>query len=132
MDDLCRGREGNWTLCQQTLDRIESEARECGAFFIIDIGAGTQHRCQVGLQQYLTPRRQRVVLIYAQPSEAIQRNPLGPTRSVEEYRRTEYETRMALYSIADHRIVDVSGKSKDDAKALFSKFISEAFGVAAR
>jgi hypothetical protein len=129
LDDLCKGHEFNWNICKQALDTIEDEANSNQAFHIIDIGAGTQ--CSPELQQYLLARRQGVVLIYAPPLEVIGRNPLGPARSPEEYEQTEYKTRERLYLTAAHK-VDVSGRSKDDAKTLFAEFVSATFGVASR
>ncbi len=131
LDALCKWRESDWACCQRAFDGIESEAKLRQVFISIDIGAGTQRNRSLELQQYLMPRRQHVVLVWAPPSEVIRRKCQWPGRLPEEFEQTEYKTRDPLYSIATHK-VDVSCKSRDEAKAQFARYIHEAFGVPAR
>jgi|CZKF01.1.fsa_nt_gi hypothetical protein len=129
LDKLCTGQQFNWNVCRHSLDSIESESRLNNAFYMVDIGAGTQ--CLPDLLQYLIPRRQRVILIWAPPSEVIRRNPLGANRSREEYGRTEYISRKNLYSLAMHKL-DVSCMSQDEENAHFMDYVCKTFNITAQ
>ena len=118
LDDLCRGNESNWMICGPVLTNIESRRRDSPfTLRIVDIGAGTQTLPQ--LRDYLSGRRERVVLIWGPESEVVQRNPLGPGRALDEYRQTEYLSRQFLYSIAPYTI-DVTGMREAEVQVVGS------------
>ncbi len=123
-DCECRGFEYNWTVCNLALARLEHSFVQREVLQIIDIGAGTQTLPE--LRDYLAKRRERVVLLWAPESEVIRRNPLGPSRELDEYRLTEYTSREDLYSIASHRI-NVSGLAEPEANQMFANFMAQTF-----
>lgn len=123
IDELCKGYEFNWKICEATLLDIENKVKK-SKICIIDIGAGTQTIQE--LQNFLRPRSKNVVLIYGLPKEVLPRNPLGCDRDPQEFFNTEYLLRRDLYSLAVS-IVDVSGKDKKEAEDQFISFLQEKF-----
>ncbi len=124
LDELCRGRQFDWGFCHQVLARIERDFSPKDVLGIADIGAGIQ--CSPELQQYLSNRRDRVLLIFAPAPEVIARNPLGPDRSLAEYLAREYSSRAGLYAIARHRL-DIAKLSEPEAQRRFIDYIRSNF-----
>jgi len=124
IDFMCRGREFDWPTCRDAICRVENRAGHEKLNVIVDIGAGPQ--CSPELREYLFPKRTQVVLIFGPPEEVVKRNPLGPNRSIEEYRETEYARRIELYSVAAHSI-DVGGKTQQRAQAEFVDYLLRTF-----
>lgn len=126
LDELCRGRTNDWLFCREVMLRAVANCQQQNDLTIIDIGAGTQHDCRGALLEFLLDRRHRALLIWAQPSEVIMRNPLGPNRSTDEYLRTEYTSREQLYAGPVHKL-DVSGLSESQMREAFVNYLSNNF-----
>jgi shikimate kinase len=129
LDRLWSGRTNDWAYCCRQFLAAEAEEPSAQVTIIVDIGAGTQFDCTRQLEQYLTTRRQRVVLVHVPPEALLQRN--DSTRSLDEFSRTEYDTRAKLYGLAAHKL-EVTGKSQEGAKAYFAEYVRKTFGVVAR
>ncbi len=127
LDVICKGRTNDWEYCQRALLHIEDGGRE--GSLILDIGAGTQNDCTRELEQYLTPRSKNVILITMPPGELHVRKNEG--RSLEDFKHIEYDTRTELYAIPAQRL-DVTGKSKDEAKEYFASYLGRVLGIALR
>jgi len=129
IDEICKSKEFDWQTCEKTFLEIEKEEeKDPSKTYIINIGAGSQTRPE--LNNFLKSPRRDVVLVWAPPEEALKRNPLGPNRSLEEYKETEYRLRQCLYSLVDSTsTVDISGKNKEEAQKLFISFLKNKFST---
>ena len=124
IDSLCLRNAYDWSACRLVLAGLEDPIDDPWILNLIDIGAGTQTLPE--LRDYLLKRREHVVLVWAPESEVIQRNPLGPERSRDEYHLTEYANRQQLYAIAPHRI-NVEGVDGAEAGRVLADFLLRTF-----
>lgn len=127
LDKRCSGMQFDWPFCEAALLRIREESQTNRQHTVVDIGAGTQTRPE--LIDYLRPRKQNVLLVWAQPHEAFARNrDVVLTRSLLQYEACEYTSRAQLYSLTEHKI-DVTGQSKEKSQMLFLDYLMTNFGL---
>lgn len=126
LDRLASGNQFNWSVCGSLLAGLEHERAGSGSSCLVDVGAGTQ--CLPELQHYLGTRPNRVILVWGPDLEVLQRNPMGPSRALEEFRQMEYISRESLYSLANHRI-EVGGLPEIGAQQKFVAYLMEYFGA---
>jgi len=124
LDNLCRGRTGDWHYCNETMLKVENSDERHQHLDIIDLGAGTQHACNRELSEFLRIRRTQAMLIWAPPAEVIKRNPCGPNRNSQEFLRTEFTSRGLLYSIPSHRL-DLSSLPEAESADRFTSLLLE-------
>jgi hypothetical protein len=90
---------GDWAACRSTFQLVEDLPQGRNTY-LIDIGAGTQHQCREDLTTFLCQNQRAAICVSADPSLIKPYDPLGNRRSMEEFTRTEFNTRQALFGLA--------------------------------
>ena len=91
---------------------IETEPRNETKLNLIAIGAGALRSDRAG--EWL--KGHTTVFVSAPEAEVFNRNPLGPKRDYDEFRRTEYSPRrQRIYGAASHKVF-VDGLNEDEAQ----------------
>jgi len=117
---------GDWTQLEPQLSEVHAKD-SADVKIVVDVGAGAQHFCPE-LGSFPLGEEATVLLVFAPPEQVHPRNPSGPSRDFNEFVKTEYTSRQALYEVAEPR-VDVSDLTEDAAAQKVVTQLSDLLGL---
>lgn len=113
-----------WYVSEEVINKLNDKHRDSSSLILVAVGAGSL--CTKNGRNYFR-QCPNTITIFAPAEEVIQRNPLGPNRSFQEFQNTEYsDSRMDVYNSTQYKI-DVSRLNEEQARQKFIDFLQDKF-----